>query len=128
MNLSVLNEKIAILKSSPDKNIPSWVFDNKRFISVTYTDEELLIVCSENVIPDNHEMTVEKGWKCIKVDGPLDFSLTGILTSLTSPLAEADISIFAISTYDTDYLLIKGYKLEKALEVLTKSGHNICQE
>ncbi|TMN20815.1 ACT domain-containing protein [Lentibacillus cibarius] len=128
MNLSVLHEKIAILKGSPDKNIPSWIFDNKKFISVTYTEEELSVVCLENVIPDNHEMVVEKGWRCIKVDGPLDFSLTGVLTSLASPLAEASISIFAVSTYNTDYLLIKEHSLEKALEVLTKDGHNIRGE
>lgn len=71
MDLSVLHEKIAILKGSPDKRLPSWIFDNKKFISITYTDEELSVVCPENVIPDNHEMTVEKDWRCIKVDGPL---------------------------------------------------------
>lgn len=128
MNLSVLHEKIAVLKGSPDKNVPSWVFANKKFISVTYTDEELSVVCVEDIIPDNHEMNVEKGWRCIKVDGPLDFSLTGILSSLASPLAEASISIFAISTYNTDYLLIKENTLEKAIEILTKGGNNISLE
>lgn len=71
-------------------------------------------------------MLCEKGWYCLKVRGPLDFALTGILASLAAPLAEAGISIFAISTYDTDYFLVK--ELDRAIAVLSKSGHTVRSE
>ncbi len=95
--------------------IPSWV-ETDKFFSVTKTDDELSIVCSEDIVPTNTK--VEKDWRGFKVDGPLDFSLTGILASLANPLAEAKVSIFAVSTFDTDYLLVKSAQLEEAVKVL----------
>jgi len=71
------------------------------------------------------DVLCEKGWRCLKVDGPLDFSLTGILTSLAAPLSAAGISIFAISTYDTDYLLLKEEQLDSAIRTLQQYGHHI---
>jgi len=65
----------------------------------------------------------EKGWRCLKLHGPLDFSLTGILAALATPLAEAGISIFAISTYDTDYILVRDKDLARARSVLAECGH-----
>ena len=67
----------------------------------------------------------EPGWRCLKVQGPLNFDQTGVLASLVGPLAEAAISVFSISTYDTDYLLVKEHDLDKARSVLTKQGHTI---
>jgi len=67
----------------------------------------------------------EKGWRCLRVEGPLDFSLTGILASLAAPLSAAGISIFAISTYDTDYLLVKEEQLGSAINTLRQYGHHI---
>lgn len=71
------------------------------------------------------QMICEKEWKCIKVEGPLDLSLTGILAHLSSALADAEISIFAISTYDTDYLLVKEKKLENAINELVSHGYSV---
>ena len=70
-------------------------------------------------------MKCDRGWKCLKVEGPLDFSLIGILASLTACLANADISVFAISTYDTDYLMVKEENLDVACLVLCQEGHNL---
>jgi len=70
-------------------------------------------------------MEISDEWRCIKVEGPLDFSLTGILSSLISPLAEAEISIFTISTFDTDYLLVKSNTLKRTLQILAEHGHSI---
>jgi hypothetical protein len=67
----------------------------------------------------------ESGWRCLKVRGPLDFGLTGILAALTSALAAASIPIFALSTYDTDYLMIKTDTLERAIEALRGAGHRV---
>ena len=109
-------DKLAVCRLEKDTRIPSWATDSP-FFSISKTRDELSIVCSESSVPDN--IKSEKKWKAFKVEGPLDFSLTGILASLASPLAEAKISIFAISTFDTDYILVKDENLEKAVKVLS---------
>ena len=82
-----------------------------------------LVVCPSDCLPKNEVFKdIENDWKCIKVEGILDFSLTGILSSLANILAENKISIFAISTFNTDYLLIKSYSIEKAKVVLKNEG------
>ncbi len=96
----------------------------KRRILFDYTyKQELSIVCPTSNVPDSILKDVEHDWKCIKVEGVLDFALTGILSSLANPLAENNISIFAISTFNTDYLLIKVDSIEKAKSVLENAGH-----
>ena len=97
---------------------------NCHVFSITRTDEELSVVCPSECLPINEQIKeVENDWKCIKVEGVLDFSLTGILSSLANSLAENKISIFAISTFNTDYLLVKGHSIEKARVVLENEGH-----
>jgi uncharacterized protein len=71
------------------------------------------------------EVRAEGGWRCLKVQGPLDFALTGILAALTAPLAAAGIAVFAVSTYDTDYLLLKAENLHRAAEALRGAGHRV---
>jgi hypothetical protein len=120
--LSVLPQRFAVCRLDPDDVIPDWL-SGHRFWSVTRTDEELSLVLPEEGAPSGRR--VEKGWRCFKVHGPLDFCLTGVLASLASPLAEADISIFAISTYDSDYILVREWDLDKAKGVLLDRGHTI---
>jgi uncharacterized protein len=115
-SLSILPQKLAICQLGKNTRIPAWV-EGDRFFSVTKTDDELSIVCSENRVPKG--IKAEKGWRTFKVECPLDFALTGILASLSNPLAKAGISLFAISTFDTDYLLVKSDKLEKAVKALS---------
>lgn len=91
------------------------------FWSITKTAEELSVLCEEKFVPQ--QIKQEPGWRCIKVNGPLDFGLTGILSSLAGALAKAGISIFAVSTYDTDYLLVKQENLELAVGALKDAGH-----
>lgn len=112
----------AICRLDSDAPIPEWAHIG--FFSITRTPDELSIVCKEEIVPEG--VTGEKGWRCLQVMGPLDFALTGILASLAAPLAEAGISIFAISTYDTDYFLVK--ELNRAIAVLSNSGHNVWSE
>lgn len=124
MKLKVLDSNFSVVKFSPTEPIPVWALNSNVF-SITRTDEELSIVCLSACLPLNEAfMDVENDWKCIKVDGVLDFSLTGILASLANPLAENNISIFAISTFNTDYLLVKSHSIEKAKAVLENDGHN----
>ena len=122
MKLSLIPENLAVCRLSPDAEIPEWV-PSGGFTSVTRTAEELSIVCDEQFIPQGSQM--EPGWRALKVEGPLDFALTGILSALVAPLAKAKISIFAISTFDTDYLLIKQTALDQAITVLAAEGHKI---
>lgn len=93
------------------------------FFTVSRTEDELSIVCDSLFVPKG--IQAETGWQALKVEGPLDFNLTGILSSLVQPLAENGISIFALSTFDTDYLLIKKESLGKAKQVLVHAGHQI---
>jgi len=122
LTLSVLPERLGICRLAPDEAFPRWVTASS-FFSVTRTLDELSVVCAEPVIPEG--ITSEKGWRCLKVHGPLDFSLTGILSSLLHPLAKANISVFALSTYDTDYVLVKELDLERAKAVLLEEGNQV---
>lgn len=114
--LSVMPDTLAVVRLDPSSEIPNWGTSGPGFFSITKTQDELSIVCAEGNVPLGAK--VEKGWSCLKVEGPLDFGMTGVLNSLTKPLAEAKISIFAISTYDTDYLMVKKENLQKAVQVL----------
>jgi uncharacterized protein len=88
---------------------------------VVRTRDELSIVCSEDRVPDG--VRAERGWLALKLEGPFPFSVTGVLASFLQPLAEARISIFAISTFDTDYVLIKRENLDQSEVVLGAAGH-----
>jgi uncharacterized protein len=105
----------AICRLSSDSALPTWL-DKEQWYSVTHTSEELSIVCADHGIPA--DVRRESGWALIKVEGPLDFSLTGVLATLTATLAHASISVFAISTFDTDYLLVRSECAERALALL----------
>ena|SRR2546425_6444424 len=123
MQLALLPYSIAIARLSPGQEVPQWAWENKAFLSVTYTADELSIVCPGSSVPA--DVRSERGWVAIKVQGPLDFSLTGVLAALASPLAANGISIFAISTFDTDYLLVKEQDLLRAKEALERAGHTL---
>jgi hypothetical protein len=118
--LSLLSDTFAICRLGPEAAIPSWILAGD-FFSVTRTKEELSLVCLQELVPEGTRC--EKGFRCFKVGGPLDFSLTGILSSLTMPLAQAGISVLAISTFDTDYLLVKEAQVDSAVQKLSHAGH-----
>lgn len=120
MQLEILNNKLKVVKLKANEIVPEVVFKQK-FYSITKTDEELSIVVEEDInIPSE---SIEYDWRAIKIVGTLDFSLIGILSKISTILAQAEISIFAISTYNTDYILLKADKLLKASEILKQSGY-----
>ena len=121
MQLALLPYSIAIARLSPGQEIPQWAWEHREFLSVTCTADELSIVCLDSSVPAH--VRSEKGWVAIKVRGPLDFSLTGILAALASPLAADGIPIFALSTFDTDYVLVKEQDLLRAKKALERAGH-----
>jgi hypothetical protein len=121
-SISVLPENFAISRLGNDAPLPDWAVASG-FFSITRTGEELSVVCPQAQVPEG--IRRDDGWRCLKVEGPLDFSVSGVLSSIANPLAKEGISIFAISTYDTDYLLVKEENLEKAVWVLSRAGYQI---
>jgi hypothetical protein len=120
--LSLLPDILAICRLAADAPVPAWAWAGEP-ASVTRTRDELSVVCRADAVPEG--VRCETGWRCMKVEGPLDFGLTGILAGLTAPLAAAGISVFAVCTYDTDYLLVKVENLERAMEALRAAGHRV---
>jgi hypothetical protein len=122
LNLSVLQGTFSVCRLESGEDLPTWATQGELF-SLSRSDEELSIVCESRFVPA--AIQAEHGWRALKVEGPLDFSLTGILASLLNPLANEGVSIFAISTFDTDYLLLRPEALASAMQILQKSGHTI---
>jgi hypothetical protein len=120
LTLSLLSDTFAICRLEPEADIPSWALAGD-FFSVTRTKEELSLVCLQKIVPE--ETRCEKDFRSIKVEGPLDFALVGVLASLTKALAQEEISILAISTFDTDYLLVKEAQVDRAVQKLSQAGH-----
>jgi uncharacterized protein len=118
-----LPQRFIVCRISPDAPIPGWIPAGS-LVSITRTEDELSIVCLEPIpLPD---VKHEAGWVALKLEGPFPFTQTGVLASFLKPLAEDRIPIFAISTFDTDYILIKQENLESALRALQKAGHELA--
>lgn len=115
--LYVLPEKLGICRFAEKGPIPAWAQDIN-FCSITRTKTELSIVCSQDEIPGG--VLVERDWRAFKLEGDLGLESVGVIATLAKPLAEAGISIFNISTYETNYVLVEDKNLEKAIEVLSK--------
>ncbi|MEM6425517.1 MAG: ACT domain-containing protein [Cyanobacteria bacterium P01_H01_bin.119] len=126
VTLTPLPQTFAVCRLSPQAALPSWATCGQ-FFAITRTDKELSIVCDQANIPEERvdNFRCEGNWRSLKVLGPLDFSLTGILSAIAAPLAAAKISIFALSTYDTDYVLVKAANLDQAIAVLKAAHHQI---
>ena len=118
MKLIVLSQRFSVCRLEKTDSIPLWA-TTQEFFSITKTADELSIVCPEASVPAN--IKAEHGWRGLKIEGPLDFSQIGVLNSLAEPLAKNGISIFAISTYDTDYVFLKEADLDRAKEALRHS-------
>jgi uncharacterized protein len=126
MELKILIDTYAICKFKPDSDMPEALI-NYDFFSVTKAQDELSIVCKQSEIIAG-EFEINKDWRILKIIGPLDFSLVGIIAEISGLLSKSKISIFTISTYDTDYILVKNKNLEKAVEVLESNGKKIIFE
>lgn len=120
LKLQVLKEHVSIHKFPTESEIPIQVYECD-FFTISKIEDELTIVCSSSITL--HSEKSVGGWSCLKVLGPLDFALTGVLSKISTILAKASISIFAISTYDTDYILVSSEKMELAKQALVGSGY-----
>lgn len=122
LDLELLPSRYAVVRLPPDAALPAWLRP-EGFRNVAWTTDELSIVCEETMPPG--DANAERGWRCLKLRGPFDFALTGILLAVLEPLAAAGVGIFAVSTFDTDYVLVKETQLQAALGALAAAGHRI---
>ena len=122
LSLKLLRERMAVCRFEPSAPLPDWI-DRPGFYSITRTAEELSVVCGEERVPSGTES--ETGWRCFQLLGPFGFSEIGIISSLTRPLAKSGVSVFVISTFDTDYLMVKEKDLATAVDTLKVQGYRV---
>jgi uncharacterized protein len=122
LRLSWVCGKFAVCRLAADAPIPKWAW-SAPFSSVTRTADELSIVCAVDGVPEEHRPSIP--WVCLKLEGPFPFSEIGILASVLSPLAEKGVSIVAISTFDTDYVLVGEDRAAAAVQALRGAGHEL---
>jgi len=125
IELDLLPGLFAVVQLEPGSPLPAWAHSNTLF-SLTTTETETSVLCDDISAPDG--IRAERGFRCFRVRGPLDFALVGILQRLIEPLATAGISVFVISTFDTDYILVPGASLEAAVAALTGAGHAVRRD
>lgn len=124
--LSLLDEKFAVCRMDPRERAPAWVLDMPGLlVALVRTPAEMSILCDEQDVPRT-ATAVERGFRAFRLDGTIPHAVTGVLSSLTKPLAEAGISVFSLFTYDTNYLLVKEKDVEQAARLLTKAGFPVA--
>jgi hypothetical protein len=125
MTISVLPDELAICRLDPGGPIPPMPAPNSRgpLWSLTVTPEEVAVICTADQAPRGAR--AEFGWRAFKVEGPLEFEIVGILESLLQPLVDARINVFAISTFDTDYVLVRAGDVRPASTALRVAGHTV---
>jgi len=122
LTLKILPDRLAVCRFEHASPLPAWV-DQPGFYSVTRTADELSVVCNEaRVAPGTKS---EPGWRCLQLVGPFTFTEIGIIASLTRPLAKNGVCVFVISTFDTDYLMVKDKDLATVIDTLRAQGHHV---
>jgi len=122
LRLEMLPGTYAVVRLDAGASPPAWAAGGP-FVSITRTEAEVSVVCPEQAVPP--DARAERGWRCLRVAGPLGFGMTGILASLAGPLASSGVSIFVVSTYDTDYLLLQDRDLDRGAAALSRAGHAV---
>lgn len=120
---SLLPEAYSVVQLEAAKPVPAWAVSANGFVCITRTPDELSIVCPASGVPLS--VRAEGGWRVLKLHGPFPFDAVGVLASFAAPLARAEVSVFAVSTFDTDYLLIKDSQIGAALRALESAGHTL---
>jgi hypothetical protein len=125
--LTVLKNTFAIYQLDPDSDIPLW-FDKSDFFSITRTDEEISVICKQPDTTASGEYVSAENRRIIRANGPFDLSLTGIIAGMTAALAKSQISVFTVSTYNTDYILVEEKDLLPAVDALRQNGYKVFFE
>jgi hypothetical protein len=125
LTLLVVPGELAVVRLPPDAHVPPWAFSPVpgTLWSMTRTDEELSLVRAAEAVPS--DARAERGWRALRIAGTIDFAATGVLASILAPLGEVAISIFAVSTFDTDYVLVREQALPAAIDALRAAGHEV---
>jgi hypothetical protein len=123
LDLTVEPWTLAVCRLAPDAPVPGWAMRGA-FHAITRTPRELSIVCAAAEVPD--DVRSEKGWRCFSLAGAIPFTETGVLLSIAAPLAKDGIGIFALSTFDTDYVLVPDHRLADAERALAAAGHRVA--
>lgn len=123
LRLSVSARPLAIARLDAGEAVPAWFDVHTPFCALVRSEDELTLVCAEEEVPE--DVAAQRGWRALTVHGPLDFGLTGILAGLAAPLAAAGVPIFAISTFDTDSILVAEERLPDAVAALREAGHEV---
>lgn len=123
--LVVLSDTLAICRLNSTQPLPAWAMGEEKFFSATRTPDELSLILADSRAPQTAKC--ERGWRTFKVQGPLDFNQVGIIAGLSGTLADAGVSIFALSTYDTDYVMVKQADLDRAVAALRQAGYTFTQ-
>jgi hypothetical protein len=123
LDLDLLPDEYAVCRLDPGQPVPTGLDAGKGIVSVTWTESEISIICPAQQAPATG--TVNQPWRCLRVIGPLDLALTGIMAALVKPLADARVNVFVFSTYDTDYVLVPAVRLDEAIAALTGAGHRV---
>lgn len=123
LDLELLPGDYAICRLAAGSPLPANLGSGADVVSVTWTPDEVSILCPADRTPPG--AAVETPWRCLRVAGPVQLALTGVLASIVSPLAEARVNIFAFSTFDTDYLVVPAVRLAEATAALTGAGHRL---
>jgi hypothetical protein len=124
MQLEAVETRLAVCRLDAGSDVPSWVDQSREFTSVTRTMDELSVVCARDDVPEGIPM--EGPWRAFRVKGPIVMTLIGVVAAVANPLAEDGISIFAISTFDTDYILVHEPDFDAAVGALTRAGHVVA--
>lgn len=127
LDLDLLPAEYAVCRLPAGSPIPASLSagpDDKSVISLSWDADELSIICPVERVPPGAD--VDTAWRCLRVVGPLDLALTGVLASLIGPLADARVNIVTFSTYSTDYLLVPTVRLSEAIDTLRAAGHRIA--
>jgi hypothetical protein len=122
MSLTLLPDAMAISRLDAEAPLPAWAVAAPWW-SITRTGDELSVVCAEAHVPTG--VTASRGWRALKFDGPLPLDQTGILASVTTPLAVAHVSVFALATFSTDFVLIPAAQQRAAIDALERAGHAV---
>jgi len=123
VQLRTLPDSYAVVRLQPGADLPEWV-DKGPFRSVTRTEHEVSVVCRDHDVPEGE--SVDRGWTVLETMGPFDFSLTGAISSLVEPLAAAEVPIFVLSTFESDYVLVRSSDLARAVDALEDAGHRFA--
>jgi hypothetical protein len=125
LTLRVHDQPLSVVRLAADAGLPAWLFAGPGIAAAVRRADELGGVCATERVPAG--TLSEDGWVALEVEGPLDFALTGVLLAVAAPLAQAGVSIYALSTYDTDVVLVRAVAVETAIGALTAAGHVVSR-